>query len=100
MEAEQVPYAVVGTGVVNVLTTVLAVFVIERAGRRPLILIPCLIITLIYVLLTACLTVKENFLAKIHEVHAQYNVPLTYSVDDLKGHLNCSGEMLLSFSFT
>jgi len=90
VEPEQVPYAVVGTGVVNVLTTVLAVFVIERAGRRPLILIPCLIITLIYVLLTACLTVKENFLAKIHEVHAQYDVPLTYSVDDLKGHLNCT----------
>ena len=91
MEPEQVPYAVVGTGVVNVLTTVLAVFVIERAGRRPLILIPCFIITIIYFLLTACLTVKENFLGKIHEVHAQYDVPLTYSVEELKGQLNCTG---------
>jgi len=93
VEPDQIPYAVVGTGVVNVLTTVLAVFVIERAGRRPLILIPCLIITIIYFLLTACLTVKEKFLGKIYEVHAQYDVPLTYSVQELKGKLNCTETM-------
>ena len=53
-----IPYAVVMTGVVNVITTIIAIFIIEKAGRRKLILIPCLIIALIYLLLTACLTVK------------------------------------------
>ena len=48
------------TGTVNVVTTVVAVVVIERVGRRKLILIPCLIIAAIYLLLTVCLTVKVD----------------------------------------
>ena len=48
------------TGTVNVVTTVVAVVVIERVGRRKLILIPCLIIAAIYLLLTVCLTVKVH----------------------------------------
>ena len=56
-----IPYAVVLTGAVNVLVTIIAVIIIEKAGRRKLILIPCLIIALIYLLLTACLVVKVTF---------------------------------------
>ena len=48
------------TGTVNVVTTIVAVVIIERVGRRKLILIPCLIIAAIYLLLTVCLTVKVS----------------------------------------
>ena len=60
VDKENIPYAVVLTGTVNVVTTVVAVVVIERVGRRKLILIPCLIIAAIYLLLTVCLTVKVH----------------------------------------
>ena len=56
----EIPLAVVLTGAVNVLATVIAIFIIEKAGRRKLILIPCLIIALIYLFLTTCLVVKVS----------------------------------------
>ena len=35
-----IPYANIGTGIINVLTTIVSVFVIEKVGRRALILYP------------------------------------------------------------
>ena len=58
MSDSEIPYAVVLTGAVNVFMTIVAIAIIEKAGRRKLILIPCLIIAIIYLLLTACLVVK------------------------------------------
>jgi len=86
----QVPYAVVGTGFINVLMTVLAIFVIEKAGRRLLILAPCFAITIIYLILTICLTIKDQYLGHIHEIRAANHVPVSYSVDDLKDFMNCT----------
>ena len=60
VDKADIPYAVVLTGSVNVAVTIFAIVLIEKAGRRKLILVPCLVISLIYLLLTACLTVKVS----------------------------------------
>lgn len=54
----QIPYAVVGTNAVNVLMTVVSVFVMDIAGRRKLLLLPMVIMCVDLILLTISLNLK------------------------------------------
>ncbi|XP_076451529.1 solute carrier family 2, facilitated glucose transporter member 3-like [Babylonia areolata] len=49
---DSIPYVIVGTGTINVLCTVVAVPLMEKAGRRPLLLWPTGVMTVSFILLT------------------------------------------------
>lgn len=59
--AEQyLQYANVVTGLINVAITIVAIYLIERLGRRPLIIYPMLAMTVLFALLTACIQLNEK----------------------------------------
>lgn len=53
-------YASAGTGLINVLVTVVAIYLIERLGRRPLIIYPMLSMLVTFILLTVCVQLNER----------------------------------------
>ncbi|XP_072047275.1 solute carrier family 2, facilitated glucose transporter member 5-like isoform X1 [Amphiura filiformis] len=60
MTPDQVAYATVGTGAINVIMTVVSVAVIERAGRRFLLLLPFFLMAVFHGCLTVTLTLQET----------------------------------------
>lgn len=54
IESEHIPYAVVGTNAVNVLMTLIAVPLMDVAGRRPLLLIPMIVMIVDLIVMTIC----------------------------------------------
>ncbi|PIK61040.1 putative solute carrier family 2, facilitated glucose transporter member 1-like [Apostichopus japonicus] len=60
MDDTQVAYSTVGTGAINVLMTIVAVFVVDRAGRKALLLIPFAGMVVATALLTMSLNLQEQ----------------------------------------
>ena len=58
---DQIQYAVFLTGFINVICTIICVPLIDRLGRKPLLVFPMIIIILDFILLTLCLIFQVNF---------------------------------------
>ncbi|XP_071491139.1 solute carrier family 2, facilitated glucose transporter member 5-like [Diadema antillarum] len=61
MSEKEIAYATVGFGALNVCVTTVSVLVVERVGRRPLLLYPFGIIALWLVGLTVCLALQGQY---------------------------------------
>lgn len=59
MQAE-IQYAVLATGVINVIATIIVVPLIDRLGRKPLLLFPMIVIIVDFILLTVCLNLQSK----------------------------------------
>ena len=57
---EHIQYAVVATGVINVICTILVVPLIDRLGRKPLIVYPMILMIIDFILLTVFLVLQVN----------------------------------------
>lgn len=55
-----IPYVIVAQGAINVLATIVAVPLMEKAGRRPLLLFPMCGMVLSFIVLTICLNLLKN----------------------------------------
>ncbi|KAH9510278.1 Solute carrier 2, facilitated glucose transporter member 3 [Bulinus truncatus] len=60
IDANTIPYIVVATGVINVLCTVVAVPLMEKAGRRPLLLYPMVVMLISFIIMTIFLNLQES----------------------------------------
>ncbi|CAF0955119.1 unnamed protein product, partial [Brachionus calyciflorus] len=60
IQSEYIQYAIFTTGFVNVFVTIGCIPLIDRLGRRPLLLIPLVVMILNYILLVVFLTLKGN----------------------------------------
>jgi MFS family permease len=58
----QIQYAILTTGIVNVLTTIICVPLIDRLGRKPLLIYPMVVITFDFMLLTICLAFQVKII--------------------------------------
>lgn len=58
--ADYIPYANIGTGVINVLATIVSVFLIDRLGRRILIIYPMAAMVAVFAGLTALVQINET----------------------------------------
>ncbi len=56
--AEYIEYAIVATGLVNVVATIGCIPLIDRLGRKPLLVWPMLLMIVDFALLTVCLNVS------------------------------------------
>ncbi|XP_064642327.1 solute carrier family 2, facilitated glucose transporter member 3-like isoform X2 [Lineus longissimus] len=59
IEAGSVQYAVLGTGIINVIATIVAVPLIEKLGRRPLLLVPMGAMAVSMILITVSLNLPD-----------------------------------------
>jgi len=57
---EYIPYANIGTGLINVITTIVSVFLIDKLGRKKLIIWPMGVMVVVFALLTALVQVNER----------------------------------------
>lgn len=57
---EYIPYANIGTGVINVLATIVAISLIEKLGRRALVLYPMGVMVVVFAVLTALVQINES----------------------------------------
>lgn len=57
---EHIQYAVFSTGLINVICTIAVVPLIDRLGRKPLLVVPMFVMIVDFILLTVCLVLKEN----------------------------------------
>ncbi|RNA44260.1 Solute carrier family facilitated glucose transporter member 5 [Brachionus plicatilis] len=60
IEDNYIQYAVLSTGVVNFITTIICVLIIDRLGRKPLLVFPMAVIVVNFILLTTFLEFQEN----------------------------------------
>lgn len=58
---EYIQYAILSTGVVNVLTTIVCVPLIDKLGRKPLLIYPMVFMIIDFVCLILLLTFKVHF---------------------------------------
>jgi sugar porter (SP) family MFS transporter len=61
MQPEEVSFATIGLGGINVFMTIISVFVVERVGRRKLLLFPFAIMAVAMALLTVSLNLQASF---------------------------------------
>ncbi|XP_030842958.1 solute carrier family 2, facilitated glucose transporter member 1-like [Strongylocentrotus purpuratus] len=61
MGAEEVAYATIGTGAINVVMTIISVYMVERAGRRILTVVPFGLMAICLALLTVSLNLQPTF---------------------------------------
>lgn len=61
IESEHIQYAVFATGLINVICTIAVVPLIDRLGRKPLLVVPMFIMIIDFVLLTVCLVLQVNY---------------------------------------
>ncbi|PAA68341.1 hypothetical protein BOX15_Mlig005404g1 [Macrostomum lignano] len=61
VDPETIQYAIIGTGVINVVVTFISLALIEKVGRRKLLLIPNWILVGSLLVLTACINQQSNF---------------------------------------
>lgn len=57
---DSIPYVIVVQGAINVLATIVAVPLMEKAGRRPLLLFPMCGMVVSFIVLTICLNLLNN----------------------------------------
>ena len=57
---DYIQYAIASTGIVNVLTTLICVKLIDRLGRKPLLVFPMIIMILDFIALTVFLAMKDQ----------------------------------------
>lgn len=55
-----IPWANFGTGVINVIATIVSIFLIEKLGRRPLIIYPMALMVVVFGFLTALVQINET----------------------------------------
>ena len=55
-----IPYANIGTGIINVLATIVSLFLIEKLGRRALVLYPMFVMVGVFAALTALVQLNES----------------------------------------
>jgi len=60
IEDEYIQYAVFATGLVNVICTIAVVPLIDRLGRKPLLVVPMAIIIVDFIVLTICLVLQKQ----------------------------------------
>jgi MFS transporter, SP family, solute carrier family 2 (facilitated glucose transporter), member 1 len=60
IQDEHIQYAVFLTGAINVVCTIVVVPLIDKLGRKPLLVYPMIVIILDFLLLTACLILQHN----------------------------------------
>ncbi|GAB1607607.1 solute carrier family 2, facilitated glucose transporter member 3-like [Argonauta hians] len=60
LKKEVIPYAIVGTGVTNVIATIFAVSLMEKVGRRPLLLSPPGVMAVAMLVLSVLLYIQEG----------------------------------------
>jgi len=60
IESEYIQYAVFATGLVNVISTIAVVPLIDRLGRKPLLVVPMAIIIVDFIVLTICLVLQKQ----------------------------------------
>ncbi|CAE1284389.1 SLC2A1 [Acanthosepion pharaonis] len=60
VKAIYIPYAIVGTGFINVIATIIVVPLMEKLGRRPLLLFPMVVMILSMLILSIFLNLQEN----------------------------------------
>lgn len=57
---EHIQYAVFSTGLINVICTILVVPLIDRLGRKPLLVVPMFVMIADFILLTVCLVLQKD----------------------------------------
>ena len=58
ISAENIQYAILSTGIVNVITTVICVPLIDKLGRKPLLIYPMIFMIIDFIALILLLTLK------------------------------------------
>ena len=58
--ANLIPFANIGTGVINVIATIVSVSLIEKLGRRALIIYPMSVMVVVFAVLTALVQLNET----------------------------------------
>eukprot|EP00106_Octopus_bimaculoides_P020078 XP_014787520.1 PREDICTED: solute carrier family 2, facilitated glucose transporter member 1-like [Octopus bimaculoides] len=61
LDQKAIPYAIVGTGVTNVFATIIVIPLMEKLGRRPLLLSPTAIMALAMLILSIFLNIQESY---------------------------------------
>lgn len=57
---DKIPYANIGTGIINVIATIVAISLIEKLGRRALVLYPMALMVVVFGVLTALVQINET----------------------------------------
>lgn len=60
ISAELIPYANIFTGIINVLATIVSLSLIEKLGRRKLVIIPMAVMVFVFAALTALVHLNES----------------------------------------
>ena len=60
IKEEHIQYAVFSTGLINVICTIAVVPLIDRLGRKPLLVVPMFVMIIDFILLTVCLVLQDQ----------------------------------------